>query len=313
MSKRVLLIGGSGPLGTYTAAELLNQGHYADIICLENKVSKSEKLKFFKENATLSFLEKFLSGKHYDGIVNFIHYPDVDAYPPIHRLLMRHTEHLIVLSSYRVYADEQHPITESAPQLLDVSMDKVFLEMEKYAISKARLERYLTGNCKGENWTIVRPVISFSKLRFDLVTYYGDMLIKMVESGKEIPLPIEVQNLTAGLDWAGNSGKIIANLLFKPECFGEAYTVSSAPGLTWGEVAKLYTELAGARFKWVTAEEYLNFTNNYNYYALIYDRMFDRSIDNKKVLASAGLTKSDFLSVKDGLSKEIELFRKENC
>ena len=44
MSKRVLLIGG-GTLGTYTAAELLNQGHYADIICLENKVSKSENLR----------------------------------------------------------------------------------------------------------------------------------------------------------------------------------------------------------------------------------------------------------------------------
>lgn len=186
------------------------------------------------------------------------------------------------------------------------------METEKYAVSKAELGRYLTNACKGENWTIVRPVISFSKQRFDLVTYSGNQLIGMIESGAAIPLPEEAKNLTAGLDWAGNSGKLIANLLFKAECSGEAYTVSSAPDLTWGEVAELYTQLLGAKFRWVTKEQYLQFTNNYNYYALIYDRLFDRKIDNKKILQATGLTVKDFLSVQDGLSREIALFQKEN-
>lgn len=307
MNKKVLLIGGGGTLGTYTAKELLSQGHLVDIICLEDKISDNKNLVFYKGMANLQYLEEFLKDKVYDGIVNFILYRDVQEYPPIHKLLMAHTKHLIVVSSYRVYANEQHPVTETAPMLLDVSSDKKFVETEKYAIAKAKLEKYLTSECKNQSWTIVRPVISFSKLRFDLVTYFGNDLLTKITNGETIPLPIEAKDLTAGLDWAGNSGKLIANLLFKEETFGEAYTVSSAQNLTWGEVAELYTELLGAKFKWVTLEEYIKATNKFNYYALLYDRMFDRDIDNKKILKATGLGSSDFLSVKEGLKIELEL------
>ena len=303
--KSVLLIGGGGTLGTYTAKELLQQGHKVDIICLEDKVSDNKNLNFYKGQASLEFLDSFLKDKMYDGIVNFIHYPEIEEYPPVHKLLMAHTSHLIVLSSYRVYADKQHPVTESAPMLLDVSDDKKFIETEKYAISKAKLEKYLNSECQGENWTIVRPVISFSKLRFDLVTYFGQDLIEMIKNGKTIPLPIEAKNLTAGLDWAGNSGKLIANLLFKKEAIGEAYTISSAQNLTWEDVANLYSKLLGGKFEWVTLEEYLKATDNYNYYALLYDRLFDRLIDNQKVLKATGLTKDDFVSVEEGLKMEL--------
>lgn len=311
INKSVLLIGGGGTLGTYTAKELLRLGCSVDIICLEDKVSDDEKLKFYKGNANLEFLQDFLKVKHYDGIVNFIHYPDVSVYPPVHKLLISHTDHLIVLSSYRVYADLQHPITEDAPMLLDVSEDKKFLEEETYALSKAKLERFLNTECKGENWTAVRPVISFSKYRFDLVTYYGHALMERIKSGEIIPLPEQAKNLTAGLDWAGNSGKLIANLLFKKECFGEAYTVSSAQNLTWGEVTDLYSELMGARFCWVTLPEYLKATDNFNYYALMYDRLFDRLVDNSKILKATGLENKDFTSIQEGIKIEYELYKKE--
>ena len=308
---KVLLIGGGGTLGTYTADELLRLGHKVDIICLEDKTSDNENLVFYKGKASLEYLDEFLKNKNYDGIVNFIHYPNVEEYPPIHKLLISHTEHLIVLSSYRVYADEQHPVTETAPMLLDVSADKEFVETEKYAISKAKLEKYLIKECQGQNWTIVRPVISFSKLRFDLVTYCGHALLTKIRNGETIPLPINAENLTAGIDWAGNSGKLIANLLFKEKCFGEAYTVSSAQNLTWGELAKIYTELMEAKIAWVSLEEYLKATNNFNYYALLYDRLFDRQIDNGKILKATGLTKNDFLSVKEGLRIEMQKIEQE--
>ena len=42
----------------------------------------------------------------------------------------------------------------------------------------------------------------------------------------------------------------------------------------------------------------------------IYDRNFDRSIDNSKVMRVTGLTKEDMTSVRDGLRYEIELARK---
>lgn len=308
--KTVLLIGGGGTLGTYTAQELLSLGHRVDILCPEEKHSDQDRLTFYQGYGTKDFLEQHFSTHHYDGIVNFIHYPEVEDYPPIHRLLMAHTDHLIILSSYRVYADEQHPVTETAPMLLDVSADREFIETEKYAISKAKLEKYLNAECAGQPWTIVRPVISFSKRRFDLVTYYTDLL-ERIEAGEIIPLPTAAKDLGAGLDWAGNSGKLIAHLLFKKEALGEAFTVSSAQNLTWGEIAALYTELLGAKFRWVSTEEYLKATNNCNYYALLYDRLFDRTIDNRKILKVTGLTPADFIPIKDGLQIELKKL-KEN-
>lgn len=296
-NKKVLLIGGGGTLGTYTAKELLRLGHLVDIICLEEKTSDNENLEFYKGQANLEYLEEFLKDKMYDGIVNFIHYPEVEEYPPVHKLLISHTKHLIVLSSYRVYADEQHPITETAPKLLDVSKDKEFIDTEKYAISKAKLERYLYSECEGQNWTVARPVISFSKYRFDLLVYSGKFLPDKSKNGEIILLPVEAKNLTAGLDWSGNSGKLIANLLFKEVTFGEAYTVSYAQNLTWGEVAELYTELMGTKFSWVSLSEFLEAANGFDRYAFAYDRMFDRKIDNSKILNVTGLKKEDFLSV----------------
>ena len=45
--KSVLLIGGGGTLGTYTAFELLKLGCRVDVICPENKISHNKRLCFY--------------------------------------------------------------------------------------------------------------------------------------------------------------------------------------------------------------------------------------------------------------------------
>ncbi len=307
--KKVLLIAGGGTLGRYTAKELLRLGHSVDIICLEDKVSDNPKIRYYKGNATYDFLKKHFFKNRYDGIVNFIHYENVEDYKPIHRLLIENTEHLIFLSSYRVYDDLQRPVTESTPMLLDTSTDEEFLRTEKYALSKAKAEKFLSSECVGQNFTVVRPVISFSNLRFDLFTHSGDYVIQCARDGKPVLLPECAKKLTAGLDWAGNSGKLIANLLFKKETIGQAYTVSSAQNLKWGEVADIYAKLLGVKIQYISTEDYIrNFhSNKQNSWQFYYDRMFDRVIDNSKILKATGLSASDFLSIEDGLKTELSL------
>ena len=46
-------------------------------------------------------------------------------------------------------------------------------------------------------------------------------------TGKELLLPESVRLYHAGIDWAGNSGKLIANLLFKPDALRQAVTIYS--------------------------------------------------------------------------------------
>lgn len=299
--KKALLIAGGGTLGSYTAEELLRLGHKVDVICLEDKKSDNGNLRYFKASATLEYLEKLLSENHYDGIVNFLHFKTVESYEPYHALLSKSTEHLIFLSSYRVYADLEHPITENAPQLLDVIKDdERFLAIEDYALAKCRMERFLKDNPYPVNWTVVRPVISFSERRFDILLHTDYTVIDAYKSGECVALPLEAKELTAGIDWAGNSGKIIANLLFKTECIGEAYTVSSAENLTWGEVADMYTELLDVKFKWMPADFP---RDDYRWY---YDRAYNRKIDNRKMLKATGLSKEDFTPVREGLKIELE-------
>jgi nucleoside-diphosphate-sugar epimerase len=305
--KNVLLIGGGGTLGTYVAKELLKLGCSVDVLCLEEKVSNHEKLSYFKAYATQEFLINLFKKNHYHGIVDFVHYQEVEDYRQIHKLLTKNSEHLIFLSSYRVYANLEYPITENAPHLLEVTEDKEFLEKEKYALSKARVEKFLREESEAENWTIVRPVISFSQKRFDVVTISGRTIIDKAKSGKTIILPEAAKNLTAGLDWAGNTGKLIANLLFKKETYKEAYTISTAQNLTWGEVAEIYSELIGVKFQWTDIDTYVESDSciKNNIWALLYDRLYDRKIDNRKVLSATGLKREDFLSIKEGIKKEL--------
>ena len=128
-------------------------------------------------------------------------------------------------------------------------------------------------------------------------------------------MPELARNLTAGLDWSGNTGKIIAHLLFKKETIGEAYTISSAPRLTWGEIATIYEEQIGLKVVWTDEETYLKVNPHLQrekglWWAYLYDRRFDRDIDNTKVLKATGLKETDFLTLREGLS--IELSRVNN-
>ena len=309
--KKVLLIAGGGTLGTKTAEELLRLGATVEILCPEEKTSHHERLIFHRGLGTEETLSELFAATRYDGIVNFIHYKEVEEYRKIHPLLIENTDHLIFLSSYRVYGDLQHPVTESAPQLQAVITDTYFQENEKYAVPKSRCERYLREERAGEPWTIVRPVISFSDRRLDLLLYSKDRVPDAIRERRELLLPEMVRDYTAGWDWSGNSGKLIANLLFKPHAIGEAYSITSGQGITWGEVAALYEKFAGLKVRWCSEEEYLDFHTvvkevELMHWAWIYDRRYNRDIDCAKVLAATGLRKEDFTPVADALRYELE-------
>ena len=76
---------------------------------------------------------------------------------------------------------------------------------------------------------------------------------------------------------------------------------------TWGEVAQIYTDLMGSEFIWVDTETYLqNATGNSHMdrWMLDCDRLLDRTIDNSKVLAAAGFTRSDMVEVREALERD---------
>lgn len=307
--KRILLLGAGGTLGSYTALELLNLDCMVDVVALEKLISFHQNLTCIQSPVTDELLRDLFARQRYDGIVDFIHYADPEAYKPRARLLLENTDHLIFLSSYRVYAGCETPIVETSPQLLDTVQDEYFQTHEDYAVPKAKNERFLR-SLPQKNWTIVRPLISFSHFRLDLVTTGMHHLLAAAEMKQRLMLPQGARHLAAGVGWAGNVGKMLARLVLNPAACGEDYTLGSAEELTWQDVADCYTDLLGIEFVWVDDQVYLEQAtpNTYaNHCMLYHDRLLNRRIDNRKVLAATGLTQTDLLPLREALIYELSV------
>jgi len=77
-------------------------------------------------------------------------------------------------------------------------------------------------------------------------------------------------------------------------------------------VAKLYTELIGLEVVWVDEETFLAHNPKISketdiiwYWMYEYDRKFDRTVDNSRILAVTGLKKEDFADLREGLLTEL--------
>ena len=307
---RVLVVGGTGTLGDATCPELLLRGFDVDVVSLESRQSVTSRLDFIEARADLAFLREFLSGRpRYAAIVDFIHTPDVAELRKRLDVLLAATDQLVFLSSYRVYSDRDPVITERTPQWLDVTDDAEFLEKDVYAIPKSYGERHLRAH-SGRNWTIVRPAISFSHYRLDLVTVGAYAILYRTAAGKRVPLPIETRDRIAAVGWAGNIGRQIAALVGNPAALGEDFTLASGETLTWGDVAAAYEELGGCRFEWIPAADYLavatpgDFDNRQMLYR---DRMLDRRMDVTKMLRATGLDASSFVPCRDAVARELAI------
>ena len=306
--KKVLLIAGTGTLGASAYPELVKLGYAVDVISLEDYRSVTPRLDFVKARADLDCLKAFFAERgRYAAVVDFIHTPDVEALKMRMDVVLANTDQFVYLSSYRTYADKDRVVTESTPQWLDVTKDPKFLAEDDYAIPKARGERYLT-SLGVKNWTVIRPIISFTHFRLDLVTVGAYAILYRTAAGKKIPLPIEVKDKHCGVTWGGNTGLQIAHLIGKEAALGEAFTLGVDEGLTWGDVAGYYEELAGAKFEWIPAKDYLEIAspNGYMDAQMIWtDRNLDRSVDFSKVMRVTGLPPSRFMSCRDAIAHEL--------
>ena len=300
--KRALLIAGGGTLGSYATRELLKKGWAVDVILLEKRVSLSPRLRYITARVDDALLRKLFSETRYDTVIDFIHYPDPAAYRQRADLLLGNTDQLIFLSSYRVYANEETPVKETSPLLLDVVTDRDFLENETYAVPKTKNERYLRSTGK-KNFTIVRPLISFSHYRLDLICTGAPLLLLRQAEGKPVLLPAEARYLTAGVGWAGNIGKMFAGLAGNEKALGETFTLGTDENPTWDEVAGYYREIMGIDAVWVDTDVYRKTLSDR--FFLAYDRLFDRRIDNTRIREVTGLSREDFTGVREGVLREI--------
>ncbi|MBQ6472227.1 MAG: NAD-dependent epimerase/dehydratase family protein, partial [Victivallales bacterium] len=151
-TKRILVAGATGAMGQYLVPLLAETGAEITAVALDkcegafpNVHSVTGNFRDDEEFRSLVLKEKF------DAIVDFMIYPANFGCIRLPECLDT-TGHYIYLSSYRIYADCEHPIRETSPRLIDASTDQLLLNSDDYCIFKARGENIIRSFDR-KNWT----------------------------------------------------------------------------------------------------------------------------------------------------------------
>ena len=308
--EKVLILGATGAMGKYLVPLLADAGFQVDAVALEKWPTPHPNITPVVGNALddRDFRGELLA-RPYDAIVDFLIYNTARA-AALLPAAARNTGHYVFLSSYRVYADAEHPIRETSPRLIDASPDVLLRNSDDYSIYKARGEN-IVRSFERRNWTIVRPAITYSLYRYQLVTLEASNTVGRAFAGRAVVLPEQARNVRGTMSWAGDVARMIAGLLFNERAFGETFTVSTSEHHSWGEIAEYYREICGLRAVWADMEDYLRVLRSTrpmtvgDRWQLVYDRLFDRIVDNSKVLAATGMKQSELKTLYAGLEYEI--------
>ena len=305
MTKKALVLGGTGAMGVYLVPKLVKQGYTVDVVSLDSVVSTDENIRYIQANAKDMAQITQLLKNNYDIFVDFMIY-STREFLERYRLYLDSVKRYFYFSTYRVY-DNYQPITEGSPRLADTCLEPVYVNSQDYSFYKARQEDILR-NSEYKNWTIFRPAITYSKRRFQLVTLEANVLIWRMMRGKTVLLPEKALDCQATMSWAGDVAEMIARIIEHPHSACETFTVSTAEHHTWREVAEYYKEIGGLKYIAVDTEDYLKCLSAddciHMRQQLMLDRCFDRIVDNSKVLRFTGLTQDGITPLKVGLQRE---------
>ncbi len=306
--KKALVLGATGAMGVYLVPELVRNGWTVDAVSLDKK-ENSKNVNYITANTLDDGVLFELIGKtRYDAIVDLMLYRGQESFKRRYKQLLSATDHYIFFSSYRIYADCEHPVKETSPRILETVTDPEFqadCDIE-YSLYKAQQEDIL--NSSGyKNYTILRPSMVYSSRRYQLVGQEAHIFLRRAAEVKKIYLPERARRLHAALIWSGDVAKMITALIHNEKAYGETFTVCNGEENTWEAVAELYKEYIGVDYEFIDTDEYMSiFKNNISEYRKhIYDRFFDRDMDPSKILAATGIKREDLTPLRVGLKKEL--------
>lgn len=303
---KILVLGGTGAMGKHLAAQLDRDGTHVTVT--SRKILSSNSINYVHGNAKdMAFLQQLLQEK-WDAIVDFMIYENEEFKERLD-LFLNSTNQYVFLSSSRVYANSNTPITEESDRLIDTCRDEKYLATNEYALSKARQENLLFKS-NNKNWTIIRPYITYSEERLQLGVFEKEGWLYRAMKGRKIVFSKDLNNklttLTYGLDVAVGIKAIIGN----QAALGQSFHITSEKSVTWGEVLNLYLTELRTHLGYTPKVLLVDIDDSKNFhrakYQIDYDRLYDREFDNKKIGQHVNL--SHFKELETGLSECIRHF-----
>lgn len=304
---RILLLGGTGAIGSHLSDVLADIGHKVVVTTRKCYVSVGL-IEYRQGNAKNTDFLKSVLREHWDAIVDFMNYTTEEFAERVD-LLLGATSQYIFLSSARVFDESSEPITEDSDRLLDKSADEQFLSTDEYSLSKARQENILRFSQK-KNWVIIRPYITYSENRLQLGTFEKENWLYRALKGRTIVFSKDISDHYTSLTYGLDVAKAIGSLIGNPITLGEVYNISNEHSVKWSEILDIYLmvlkEKLGYRPK-VILQELEDFLEwNIGKYQIIYDRLYDRKFNCTKI--SNFINTEDFINVQEGLRKCLNEF-----
>jgi len=303
---KVLVLGGTGAMGVHLVKKLADK-NYDVYVTSRSRSGQQENITYIVGDAKESdFLQRLLN-EHWDCIVDFMVY-STSQFQERYEFFLNATEHYFFISSSRIYAESNTPLTENSPRLLEISQDELYLATDEYALTKARQEDLLFESVY-KNWTIIRPYITYDKQRLQLGVLEKECWLYRAVYGRSIVAAKEIQTkqttLTSGEDVANAMAALIGN----KKAQGEAFHITTDESLTWHEVANIYKGVLnkhGIRTDLLEQElkDFLKWRKGT--YQVIYDRLYNRTFDNSKV--KQFIDTSSFTTPQKGLSEALTQF-----
>lgn len=320
---KILLLGGTGAMGTHLAQILADKGNEVHITSRRKFASNKNDFAGYKRDFTshksdfarqkgdfankaitselaphtshanihyicgnahdLGFVLDLLDSHKYDCVVDFMVYSTVEFLDRA-ELLLSKCVHYVFLSSARVYASSNQPLREDSPRLLDVSKDKEYLATDEYALTKARQENILA-HLHRRNYTIIRPYITFSEIRMQLGVYEKESWLYRAMQGKSIVFFKDIATHYTTMTYALEVARAIATICANPKSYGEIYHIASEKSVRWEEIFAIYQKVLQKELGKQIKVVFANLNEFFgkNAYQVIYDRLFDRKFDSSKI------------------------------
>ena len=288
---KILVLGGTGAMGVDLVKILGERGDDVTVTSRSERKSEFGNVKYVQGDAhDTSFLKSLLAEK-YGAIVDFMSYT-TEEFRARRDLLLGAADQYLFLSSSRVYADSDTPITEDSPRLLDATTDKEYLQTDEYALTKARQENLLRESGK-TNWTIIRPYITYSNQRLQLGVYEKELWLYRALHGRTIVFQKSIAEKYTTMTLGLNVALGISKLIGSEKAMGEAFHIATDKAIRWDSVLAIYKSV----FRDMTGKDLkIKYIENAkpvyeamgNKYQVRYDRLFDRRFDNTKFLQAAG-------------------------
>lgn len=283
--KNVLVLGGTGAMGVHLVHLLGNSGRIKCVVTTRKFHQNYNNVEYIQGNAqNEAFLYPLLKSCHWDAIVDFMAYT-TETFAKRMPLLLENTDQLVFLSSARVYASSETPITENSPRLLDVCKDSEYLATDEYALAKARQEDLLQGSGR-KNWTIIRPYITFSTYRLQLSSLEKEYWLYRALHKKSIVFCKELAQKRTTLTYGEDVARGIMAILCEPKALGEAFHITNSRSYLWNELLEVYLsaieERCGYRPKVFFTDKWQEFYGG-GKWQVKFDRLYDRVFDNSKI------------------------------